>query len=424
MPPRPADRPRLLVAVAIAALALNLRPVVNSVGSLLPEIRDSLRLSATTAGALTSLPPLCFALLGLAAPVLAGRFRPHIVVFGALTAMTAGQLVRVIGASVPLLFGGSLLALAGLALCNVLLPSLIRRYFPTRIGTMTAVYTTSLAIGATSSSAFSIPIERGLGGDWRAGLGSWGVAAGVALVPWVLMLREHRRGRIDGRVGAAPPGGTVKPVGTVGAVGTIGATGAVPVRRLLRSRLAWFMSVFFGLQAAQAYIVTSWLAQILVDSGIGERSAGYAVGVFAGLGIPGSALIPALLGRQSRLPVIVSVLGGCYLAGYLGLLLNPAGGMWAWAVLIGVGSGTFPLVLTLIAIRARTPEGVAALSAFTQSVGYLIAAAGPVAIGALHDVAGGWSWPILTLMVSAVMMVGVGLQVARPQVVEDGLRTG
>lgn len=391
-------RPRsVLAVVAIVVLALNLRPVVNSVGSLLPEIRTALTLSGTAGGALTSLPPLCFAVFGLVAPLLASRFRPERVVVAALAALTAGQSLRLVGPSTGLLFAGSLLALAGLAVCNVLLPSLIRRYFPDRVATMTAVYTTSMAIGATSSSALSVPLERGLGGDWRTGLGVWATTAAIALVPWALML--FHRGEASG--GAARAG--------------------LPLRALLRSRMAWTLAVFFSLQSAQAYIVTSWLSQILVDDGADLTAGGFAVGVFAGLGIPISAAIPALLVKQSRLPALIVTLGAGYVAGYLGLMIAPSGGMWLWAVLLGIGSGTFPLILTLIALRARTAEGVAALSAFTQCTGYLIAAAGPVAIGALHDLTGSWTVPLITLAVSASVMATLGLRIARPRFLEDEL---
>ncbi len=387
----------MLAVIAVVALALNLRPVVNSVGSLLPEIRASLQLSGTAGGALTSLPPFAFAAFGLLAPVLASRFRRERVVVVALAAMTGGQVLRLVGPSTPLLFAGSLLALAGLAVCNVLMPSLVRAYFPDRVAAMTAAYTTSLAIGATSSSALSVPLARGLDGDWRTGLGVWAVTAAVALVPWVAMLWRR----------PAPTGADSRP--------------ALPLRRLVRSPMAWTMAFFFGLQSAQAYIVTAWLSQVVVDAGADLTAGGFAVGLFAGLGIPISAAIPALLVRQSRLPALIVALSASYVAGYVGLVVAPAAGMWGWAVLLGVGSGTFPLILTLLALRARTSEGVAALSAFTQSVGYLVATVGPVLIGALHDLTGTWTVPLLVTAASAAVMGALGLRVARPRFLEDEL---
>lgn len=385
--------------VAIIALGLNLRPAVNSTGSLLPEIRAALDLSGAAGGALTSLPPFCFALLGLVAPLLARRFQPQRVVVVSLLVMTCGQFLRIVGPSVVVLFAGSMLTLAGLAICNVLLPSLIRRFFPARIPTMTAVYTTSLAVGATAASGLTVPFARALDADWRTGLGVWALTAAIALVPWVMMLFRH----------LTPSGAAA-------------ARPRLPVSALVRSPVAWKLGVFFGLQSTQAYVVTAWLSQIVVDGGADLATGGFAIAVFAGLGIPISAAVPALLVRESRLPVIVVVLGGCYVAGYLGLAADPVGGLWAWAILLGVGSGTFPLCLTLIALRARTPEGVAALSAFTQCLGYLIASGGPLLIGWMHDLTGGWTIPILIMAASAALMAVMGLQVARSKMVEDDLR--
>lgn len=383
--------------VGIVVLALNLRPVVNSVGSLLPEIRAGLHLSATAGGALTSLPPFTFAAFGLLAPLLTARFHRERVITVALGVMAAGQVLRLVGPSTALLFVGSSTALMGLAVCNVLMPSLVRAYFPDRVAVMTAVYTTSLAIGATSSSALSVPLAQGLGGDWRTGLGVWAVTAAVALLPWAVMVWRS-------------------PTNTTGTART-----ALPLRSLLRSRMAWTMAFFFGLQSSQAYIVTAWLSQIMVDAGADLAAGGYAVGLFAGLGIPIAAAIPALLVKQSRLPALIVTLSTSYVAGYVGLIIAPAAGMWGWAVLLGIGSGTFPLILTLLALRARTSEGVAALSAFTQCTGYLVAAAGPVVIGALHDLTGDWTVPLTVTAASAAVMGLLGLRIARPRFLEDEL---
>lgn len=385
------------MTIAIVTLALNLRPMVNSVGSLLPEIRTELGMTGTVGGALTALPGLCFALMGLLAPGLAVRFGPVRVVAVGVAAMTAGQFVRLIGASVPALFGGSIVALAGLAVCNVLMPSLVRRFFPDRIPTMTAVYTTSLAIGATSGSALTVPIERGLDGGWQTGLGVWAFVAVIALVPWVAMVLQSRPGDAVARAAA------------------------IQVRTLLGSRVAWKMCLYFGLQSAQAYIVTFWLSQILVDAGMDLKQSGYAIATFAAIGIPLSALVPTLVSRPHRIAALILALGCGYLLGYLGLLIDPAGGIWVWVVLLGIGSGAFPLALTLLALRARTAEGVAALSAFTQCIGYLLAGAGPFAFGALHDLTGSWTVPIIALMACAAGMIIVGLRVAKTQFVEDDL---
>lgn len=397
-PKQPENRnPQLLILVAIIAISLNLRPAVNGLGVVIPEIRTSLGLSGSVAGALTSLPVLCFALLGLVAPTLAIRWGPQRVIVAALVALTIGQLIRTLIPGTTSLFLGSILALSGLALCNVLMPGIVRRYFPDRIATVTAVYTTCLAIGAALSAALTIPIEDAFGGNWQLGTGIWAATAAVAVIPWVLMA-----------VRSSVPSSTA-------------VAQTVALTRLLRSPLAWGMAVFFGLQAMQAYIQIGWQSQILVDDGMSATAAGVAVGVYAAVGIPLSAVLPIFVRRESWIPGIVVFFGISFLGGYLGLMLAPSAGVWLWVTLLGIGSGTFPLALTLVALRARTHDGVLALSAFTQCVGYLIAGSGPIAFGALHDVAGGWGVPIATMMALIVVMTVIGLYVARPRQLEDQL---
>ena len=383
--------------VAVVALALNLRPSVNAMGSLIPEVREALGLSATAAGALTSLPPLCFALIGLLAPSLAARWGTERVLALALVVMTFGQVVRVLGAEF-LLFAGSLASLAGLALGNVLLPSMIRFHFPQRIPLLTAVYTSCLVIGAAVSSTISVPVERGLGGDWRLGMGMWAALTAIALVPWFGMMRAR----------------------PAAAAGTARAT-RLPMRALLRSRVAWNLGVFFGLQSTQAYVVTAWLAQIVVDNGDDLSLGGTAVGIFAVMGLVAALCVPVLLRHEARLRLAITVLCALYGIGYLGVLFLPGATVWGWSAVLGIGSGTFPVILALIAMRARTPAGVSALSAFAQCVGYLIAASGPLLIGAVHDLTGDWVAPLLVMAASTLVMMVIGRRAADPVLVEDDL---
>ncbi|AZI58771.1 MFS transporter [Nakamurella antarctica] len=386
-----------LVLTAIIALSLNLRPAVNGLGSLVPEIRVALNLSGAASGALTALPVVCFAFLGLIAPSLASKWGPHKVIVGAISAMVIGQLVRSLIPQTFFLFLGSFIALAGLALTNVLMPGMVRRHFPDRIPTITAVYTTCLAIGAASSSAFTPTLEKALGGDWQLGLGMWAVVAVIALIPWLFLV-----------FGSTLPTTTVHPT-------------KVPLQRLTRSPLAWGMAFYFGLQSMQAYVLIGWLSQILVDEGMTIERAGFMLGIYAAVGIPLSAALPLLLRRKGSIPVLVVSFAVSFIIAYTGLLVAPADVAWLWALLLGFGSGSFPLALTLVALRARTPDGVVALSAFSQCVGYLMAGLGPITFGVLHDITGSWTVPIVTMMVVVGITAGCGLYVARPKMLEDQL---
>ncbi len=388
---------RVLVIAAIVTLALNLRPAVNAMGVVMPELRDATGLSGGAAGLLLALPTLSFGVLGIFAPAIAARIGSHRTVLVALAALIAGQLIRSVLPSTAALFAGSVLALAGIAIANVLLPGLVRLHFPKAIGPMTALYTTLLTIGATAASGATLPLERWLGGDWRTGLGMWTAVAAIALAPWISL--SLNRGRPPASVTAR----------------------RIRVAAVARTRVGWAMALYFGLQALQAYVMFGWLPEILTDAGLTDTTAALQVALIAGVGIPIAAVAPAVLARLRDPRLLVVVLTGCYLAGYLGLLLAPTTATWLWSVLIGVGGGAFPVALTLIALRSRTPAGTTALSAFAQSVGYLVASIGPVAIGLIHDWTGGWTGPLLVLCGVLAVHLTAGLAAAKRRFVEDEL---
>ncbi len=387
---------RTLVTVAVLLLAINLRPVVNALGAVVPELRDATGLPAGTTGLLLSLPTIAFAVMGLAAPILAVRIGAHRTVVVALLALLLGQLLRAAVPGVPALFAGSLLALAGIAVANVLMPGLVRLHFPNRIPLITAAYTTLLTIGGATAAGLTLPVQRGLGGDWRLGIGMWAGTAAVALIPWLLLIRES---------GAA----------------TSGAGTRLPLRTLARTRVAWALALYFASQSMIAYVVFGWLAEILVDHGMTDTAAAAQVSISIAVGIPLAALVPTMLGRARRPAILVSALAGCYLLAFLGLVVSPTEPVWLWSVLIGIGTGAFPLALTLIALRARTALATTSLSAFTQCAGYLIASVGPLGFGLLFDLTGTWTVPLLALCGVVLVQVGAGLLAVRPRYVEDEL---
>jgi len=385
---------KILVVVGIVVLAFNLRPAAVSVGPVLHETTHGLGMSPVTAGVLTTLPVLAFAAFGALAPWLARSVGTHKVTLLALLAAVAGLGLRAVCTDQVLFLVLSLLALAGMATANVLLPSLVKLHFPRRVGLMTSVYTTSLAVGLTLASVATVPVSDATG-TWRWGLGVWAATALVAALPWLGLLRH------DGPLAGARRGITL---------------GAVA-----RTRLGWTMAAFFGLQSLQAYSVFGWFAQVYRDAGFSAATAGLLLGVITAISIPLSFWLPSLAARQRNQTVLVAVLMACYPVGYVGLLVAPVAGAWVWAAFIGAGASVFPVILTLIGLRARTPEGTAALSGFTQSVGYLVAAIGPFGMGFLYDLTGGWTVPLVALLVLMVPQTVAGLVVSRPSYLEDQL---
>ena len=408
---RPATRAwttRLLV-LGIVLSALNLRPAITSLGALLKEVRDGLGMSGSVAGLLTSVPPLCFAVFGVMAPRLARRFGPGAVVCAGMVAVTGGLLVRPYVGGTAGFLAGTALALMGIAVSNVLMPVIVKRWFPDRVGSMTGLYSMALALGTAVAAAVTVPMTEALGDSWRTGLAVWAGLAGAAVLPWIPFVRRPRASSGQEAAAGAEHARVAETV----------ARDAAPALRITRSRTAWALAVFFGLQATAAYITMGWMAQIFRDAGVPASTAGLLLAVTMVMGVPLAFVIPRVATRLPHQGPIVLALGVCGLAGYAGLYLAPAGGAWAWALLLGVSNCAFPLALTMVGMRARTGAGVAQLSAFAQSTGYLISIPGPLLVGVLYQHSGGWGLPIAFMAALMIPQMVVGVLAGRDRTIED-----
>ncbi|RSD24882.1 CynX/NimT family MFS transporter [Amycolatopsis eburnea] len=375
-----------LLAVAVVLTALNLRPAITGVGPMLAEMRQDLGTSGVWAGVLTTLPTLCFAGAGLAAPLLARRAGIGAAIAIALSTLAAGLVLRVLDGPAVVL-GGTLVATAGIALINVLIPVVIKDSFPARIGVMTGVYTAALQGGGALGSAVTPQLGDAFGG-WRPALGSWAVVAVVALLAWILAARGT--GRAPRHADAAAGG-----------------------RSLLRNRLAWIVTVFFGLQAFYAYAAMGWFPQVLMDAGVSRDDAGLLFGLVSLIAVPISLFVAPMAARQRGQGPWIAALGVVGFAGTAGLLFAPAWSPLLWSLLIGLGMSVFSLALTVIALRARTGADTARLSGMAQGFGYLFAALGPFLFGLLHDLAGGWTVPLAMLLGLLVVQVVFGVLAGR-----------
>lgn len=387
-------RATVLVLAGIVLLSFNLRPAAVSVGPVLAEVRGTFGMSGPVAGLLTSLPVVAFAVFGALAPAAARRVGVHRVTLLAILAAVAGLVGRATTSSEALFLVLSLLALGGMAMANVLLPSLVKLHFPDRIGQVTAIYTTALSVGLTAALVLTVPVSEVAGG-WRWGLGGWAALAVLAAVPWVALVAHDRH------LDQTPQ--------------------TITFRQVARTRLGQAMALFFGLQSLQAYAIFGWFAQLWRDSGYSPTVAGVLAGVLAAAAIPLSLWLPNVLARSADPRRVLFAVILAYPVGYVGLMIAPHSLAIAWALVVGAATATFPLILTLIGLRARTPEGTASLSAFTQSTGYLIAAAGPFLVGVVHDATGGWTWPLVLLTALALPLLPLAAYVSRPVLLEDQL---
>jgi MFS transporter, CP family, cyanate transporter len=369
---------------------LNLRIAVASIPPIIDELRSDLGMSATAAGLLTAAPVLCFGVLAPAAPMLARRFGAERALLLALVPLFVGVLGRAAGSTFAL-FAGTLLAGAGVAAANVLVPTVVKGRFERRLGWITGVYVATLTGGAALAAGLTVPLERSLG--WEAALALWAVPAAIAVIVLALAVLPDR----------------------AAATGRGGEGGA---RRLLGDSLAWQVTLYMGLQSLVFYAALAWLPSILRDSGFSAENAGALLALFALGGIPGSLAVPVLATRmrdQRLLAAGVTVLEAVAL---LGLLVAPDAAL-AWVALFALGQGgAISLALTLMVLRAPDPRRAAELSGMAQAIGYSIAALGPLAVGALHDWSGDWRLPLAALLLTTAPLLAVGVGAGRARVVE------
>lgn len=385
-----------LMLAGILLLSLNLRPAAVSVGPVLADVRRALHMSAGIAGVLTSLPVLAFAGFGALAPWVGRTFGIHRATLLSLFAVAVGLFSRALASNDLVFLGLSAVALAGMAVANILLPSLVKRHFPQRIGPVTALYTTVLAIGMTLAIVLTVPIAHGRGG-WRTGLAFWGILALIAAIPWLGLVRHDRS--------APAPEKTVRMIDVAG------------------TPLGLAMAGFFGIQSIQAYAVYGWFPTLWRDHGFTSGQAGLLVGLVAAVSVPLSLVIPPIAARAAEPRGILICALACFVLGYAGVLVAPHGLAVPSALLIGAGMVCFPLSLLLVALHSRTPDATIALSGVTQALGYLFAAIGPFGVGVLHDATGSWTVPVLVLLLMQIPQAFIAVYVSRPVLIEEQLRS-
>ncbi len=396
--PRPLLAGRTLAFVGILLVAANLRTAVGALSPIIGRISAELPLNPLIVGLLGAMPPVCFALFGILTPALVRRTRLEVVLLAALAAILLGHLIRGLAGDTWVLVLGSAVTFAGLGLGNVLLPPIVKKYFPDRIALLTTLYVTMLSISTLIPPLIAVPVADAV--SWRLSLAMWAGVSLVAVIPWLaLNLRARRSPVVPGMEPAR----------------------SEAVGRLWRSPLAWSLAVVFGLSSLNAYAMFAWLPSLVTDIvGVSDATAGLWLSIYAFMGFPAGLLIPILAVRMKNVALLVYVAVGFLVAGYAGLLLVPTTAPLVWVVLIGLGPLLFPLALVLINLRSRTHDGAIALSSFVQSVGYVLGAMGPLVVGITHDLTGGWTVPLILLLGVAFIGVFAGAVVARNRTIEDG----
>jgi MFS transporter, CP family, cyanate transporter len=383
-----------LLAGGVVLVAINLRPAAAAIGPVLDRIQSDTGLSSGWAGALTTLPVLCFGLLAPLAPVLARRLGLRAALAGAMCLLLAGTLLRLIP-GVGLLFLGTALAGTAIAIGNVLLPVLVRRDFSHRTGTAMALYTVSLIGFAALSAGATVPLADALGGGWRPGLAVWAIPAAIAALAWLPAL-VRRAAPSAARHSSSDP------------------DSHRPVRVLLRQPLAWAVTLFFAVQSGGFYATLAWLPSIFRSHGASEAHAGLLLSLTMAVGVVTALVVPGLAGRSRDQRPLVA--GSCLLiaTGLLGILLAPMSAPYLWTVLLGLGqNAAFPLALMLIVMRGGSVATTEGLSTMAQSVGYVLSSLAPLAVGTLHGISHSWTPPLILLLALVAPQLVIGLAAGR-----------
>src|SRR5580700_11347560 len=398
-----------LLVLAVAAAGFNLRTAITSLPPLFPDLQARLHLSSAALSLLAATPVICFGVVSAFAAWLNRRFGEEAILLVALGVLTAGLLMRGAAPEI-LLFPGTAVAASAIAILNVLLSSMVKRRWPERAGFLIGIYLTALSVGAILSSLISVPLYRSSGGSVPLALGLWAAPAALAVLLWLPQLRYRSAGSVPVGPGGLDPVDPVAPVAPAGGP----AAGRIKVYRYA---LTWQVTAFMGLQSLLYYAALSWLPTIFQDRGTSPVGAGNLLALMGVGNLATSLVVPVIAHRTpgQRALVVPSLIGTA--AGLAGSLWGPLGTAPFWVLVLGVSQGSC-LGLAIFFMMARAPDaGVAAsLSGFAQSVGYLVASVGPLAVGLLHTATGSWNIPVVLLLVLSAAELTVGILAGRPLV--------
>ncbi|MBF6174675.1 MFS transporter [Nocardia blacklockiae] len=378
--------------------AFTLRLAVTAFTPLAERIGADIGYSTAVVGVFGMIPTAMFAFAGVLTPIFVRRLGLERTALVAMLMAGVGQLARAAVPDTWELLVLSALALAGMGIGNVVIPPLVKRYFADHLAVLSSLYITMVQLGTVLPALIAVPVADAAG--WRVSLGLWSLVGFAAALPWLGVLRG-RRGHDQADRTALPA--EARPAGA----------------KVWRSPVAWGMAGMFGMTSLSTYAMFTWLPKILSDAGASAAFGGTMVGVFAMIGLVAALGAPSVTARvRNPFPVVIAC-AVCFFVAFAGLLTAPMAAPWLWVVLLGLGPSTFPMALTLINLRTRTQAGSAALSGFTQGVGYLVACVGPLLFGVLHDVTGGWGAPFALLSVAVLVLLTGAWQACKPRMLED-----
>lgn len=405
----------LILIIGISFIAANLRAPLTSVGPLISLIRNNLNISNTLAGMITTLPLFAFALFSPLVPGIARKLGMEVVLFGSVVLLTIGILLRSWSGGFGLFFGTVIIGLS-ISAGNVLIPSLIKKKFPKQVGVMTGVYSVSMNVFAALASGISIPLAVGLGLGWTGAIQIWAILSFVSVLLWIPQLRRKKQETLPAEeiTHINIETNTFELHEIIDDRITVQKSTDQKVS-MWSSALAWQVTLYMGIQAMVFYCMVAWLPDILIGQGMLSGKAGWMLSLMQLALIPMTFVGSVLAGRSASQRVLVTVGSVCVITGLLGLLLfGGSGFVFLWIIILGIGGGfTFSLSMMFFSLRTNTSDEAARLSGMAQSIGYLLAACGPMFFGYMHDITGNWTMPLTILIGFAGVCLLAGLGAAR-----------
>lgn len=402
---------RLVALLGVVLIALTYRTGVAVIGPVFAAISDELGMGVIVLSLIAAAPPVGFAAAGLIVPALTRRWGLEGTVVVSTALIIGAQVMRAFSGEAVMLVGSTFLVMLGVGVTNVLLPPIVRRYFPDRIAAATSAYLVLMGLGSAAAAFAGVPLAEGIG--WRLALAAWALLSCVAVAPWIVMWRPRR------------DAGGVDPVPEFEDVVADRAVSPRPRRsvarpRVSRSPTAWALAAVLGLSSLNIYAAIAFVPSMLVAAaGLTPTEAGFALGLMSIVGVPGGLVVPLLATRPRAVAPMIAFAGACAVVAWGGMIVAPAAAPLLWAVLIGAIPITFPLALVLVTLRSRAQPVTVALSSFVQGLAYIAAGLFALALGALHDLTGGWTASMILLMLTAVLAVPSIAVLRRPRIVDD-----
>jgi len=386
--------------IALLLIAAALRPSVTSIPPQVDSIRQSLGLSLTSFGFLTSIPVICF---GIAAPIgISLYFRRHstdTIIGALLIALILGTLLRpLLGSTV--LFAGTFLASVAVAGLNILVPVVFKRDFGPRITRLLPLYTVVLATFATLGAFLSIPISNYTTKDWRGGTIVWALLPTLAFLGWLPIMMKQKR--LNGSAQLV--------------------TSKTDWKSLFSDRVSWHVTGLMMVQSTLFYSTVAWLPKTFIDWGFTATAAGAMLALATAVSIPFSLLVPFVFGQgiDQRKPMMLVTTAS--LIGLLGMAFGHSSATWVWVFMLGIGQSSLPTLLIIIVLRARTVDEAGPLSAMAQGLGYLVASLGPIIVGVISRSSGGWRAAYLYLALVCIVGLRMGYLAGKPRATETSLQ--